>query len=214
LAQVQYNLQMPLKRFSNTAGPYGFIAPAIILILIFGFIPVVLAGYISLFKFPLVNPAMRVFIGLINYIDLFQDASLRQAFLNTIYYAVLLVPAQSAGALMLALLVEKPLRGIGLFRTLFYIPIVISMVVAATIWKVMLDTQSGIINSVLVWLGLEPYQFLLNEPWNTFFLIVVGAVLAWHTIDPGLDLNLAWAVAIVAFGVFLVISSIERRGGA
>jgi phage shock protein C len=45
-------------------------------------------------------------------------------------------------------------------------------------------------------------------------LIVVGAVLAWHTIDPGLDLNLAWAVAIVAFGVFLVISSIERRGGA
>ena len=45
-------------------------------------------------------------------------------------------------------------------------------------------------------------------------LIVVGGVLAWHTIDPSLDLNLAWAIAIVAFGVFLVVSSIERRGGA
>jgi len=45
-------------------------------------------------------------------------------------------------------------------------------------------------------------------------LIVVGGVLAWHTIDPGLDLNLAWAIAIITFGVFLVISSIERHSGA
>jgi phage shock protein PspC (stress-responsive transcriptional regulator) len=45
-------------------------------------------------------------------------------------------------------------------------------------------------------------------------LIVVGGVLAWHTIDPGLDLNLAWAIAIIAFGVFLVISSVERHSGA
>jgi phage shock protein PspC (stress-responsive transcriptional regulator) len=45
-------------------------------------------------------------------------------------------------------------------------------------------------------------------------LIVVGGVLAWHTIDPGLDLNLAWAIAIIVFGVFLVISSVERHGGA
>ncbi|MDR3574405.1 MAG: sugar ABC transporter permease [Anaerolineaceae bacterium] len=167
---------MRLKRLTAGLSPYGFIAPAIILICIFGFIPLILAVYVSLFKFPLVNPAMRQFIGLKNYIDLFQDTGLRTAFLNTVFYTVLLVPTQCVLALILALLIEKPLRGIGLFRTLFYVPVVISMVVASTIWKVMIDSQSGIINSVLAWLGLPRLAFLSSVQQA---LPTIAAILSW-----------------------------------
>lgn len=184
---------MNSKKFTYLLGSYGFIAPAIGLIIVFGFTPLVLAGYISLFKFPLVNPDMRIFTGFQNYIDLFQDSSLRTAFFNTIYYALLLVPTQTLLALLLALLVEKPLRGIGFFRTSFYLPVIISMVVASTIWRVMLDSQSGIINSVLVSLGIARQPFLtstsqalptialiLSWKWAGFSMIIILAGL--HTI--------------------------------
>ena len=80
--------------------------------------------------------------------------------------------------LIYAVLVDRT-RVEKLAKALVFLPMAISMVGASIIWKFVYEyrqagaTQIGLLNQILVWLGLDPYQFLITEPWNTFFLIVV-----------------------------------------
>lgn len=164
-----------LRRKEALAG-YGFVLPALILLVIFGFIPLILAGYTSLYKYPLVNPARREFLAFANYVRAFEDEILRQAFINSIYYALWQIPMQTSLGLFLALLIQRPMKGIGFFRTGYYLPVVISMVVASVLWRIMLDSQNGLINSVIVAVGL-PRQPLLNSTFQA--LPVLAIMLSW-----------------------------------
>jgi len=163
-------------RWREAIAGYTFILPAFILLVAFAFIPLILAGWTSLYNYPLVNPARREFIGVDNYIRAFQDETLRITFVNTIYYALWQIPMQTILALILALLVQKPLKGIGIFRTGYYLPVVISMVVASVLWRIMLDSQNGLINSVIATIGL-PRQPLLNSTFQA--LPVLAMMLSW-----------------------------------
>jgi fructooligosaccharide transport system permease protein len=167
---------MSRLRLKEALAGYGFILPALILLAIFGFIPLILAGYTSLYKYPLVNPARREFLGLANYVRALEDETLRQAFINTIYYALWQIPMQTILGLFLALLIQKPLKGIGFFRTGYYLPVVISMVVASVLWRIMLDSQNGLINSIIVSIGL-PRQPLLTSTFQA--LPVLAMMLSW-----------------------------------
>jgi fructooligosaccharide transport system permease protein len=155
---------------------FSFILPALILLLLFGFIPVFIAGDISLFRFPLVNPAKRVFIGLDNYSRALSDDVLRKAMINTAYYALWQVPMQTGLALVLALLVKKSFSGISIFRIGYYLPVVIPMVVASVLWRIMLDSHNGLVNSILKAIGLSA-QPLLSSP--TQALPVLAGALSW-----------------------------------
>lgn len=161
----------------------GFVLPAFLLLLVFSLIPIVLAGYISLFDYPLVNPARREFIGLANYIKAFSDSTVGRAFVNTAYYALWQVPVQTVMALVLAMLIEKPLRFVGIFRTGFYLPVVVSMVVASVLWMVMLNSQSGLVNSFLIWLGIPRQPLLLSE---TQALPVLALMSSWKWVGLGM----------------------------
>ncbi len=169
-------------------GAYGFIGPALILIFFFGLIPLILAGYISLFDFPLLNPARREFIGLENYTRLLADGQLQTAAVNTVYYALWQIPIQTVLALLLALLVARPLRGVGFFRASFYLPVVLSMVVASSMWKVMLDSQNGLINSFIVWLGFERLPFLTS---TEMALPTIAVLLSWKWVGFSMIIFLA-----------------------
>lgn len=155
---------------------FGFVSPALILLIIFGLLPIVIATVISLFKVPLVNLSQREFIGLDNYIKAFQDSSLIKSFINTIYYTLWYVPIQTLFALILALLIQKPLRGVAFFRSGYYIPVVISTVVASVIWQIMLDSQSGLINSILNWVGIPQQPFLMSA---TQALPTLAVMMSW-----------------------------------
>ena len=167
---------MSRLRWREALTGYAFVFPALFLLIVFGFIPLVLAGYVSLFKFPLVNPARREFLGFGNYLRVFQDETLRRAFINTAYYALWQIPMQTTLALFLALVIQRPLRGVGFFRAGYYLPVVISMVVASTLWRIMLDSQNGLINAVLTWFGL-PRQPLLTS--TTQALPTLAVMLSW-----------------------------------
>jgi fructooligosaccharide transport system permease protein len=169
-------MKMSRLRLKEALAGYGFVLPALILLALFGFIPLILAGYTSLYKFPLVNPARREFLGLANYARAFQDETLRTAFINTVYYALWQIPMQTSLGLFLALLIKKPLKGMGFFRTGYYLPVVISMVVASVLWRIMLDSQNGLINSVIVSIGL-PRQPLLTSTVQA--LPVLAMMLSW-----------------------------------
>ena len=116
--------------------------------------------------------------SLANYQKVFTDPGFQKVLLNTVWWVILVPVLATAFGLIYAVLVDRT-RGEKLAKALVFLPMAISMVGASIIWKFVYDyrqagaNQIGLANQVLVWLGLEPYQFLLNEPWNTFFLIVV-----------------------------------------
>ncbi|MFC7404266.1 carbohydrate ABC transporter permease [Georgenia alba] len=124
------------------------------------------------------DPSAEGFVGLANYEWVFTNPDSLQAFLNTFWWVVL-VPLVSTGVgLLYAILVDKS-RFEKIAKTLLFIPMAISFVGAGIIWKFVYEyrgaaqEQIGLLNALLVGIGLEPLRFLQDSPWNTFFLILV-----------------------------------------
>src|SRR5664279_17666 len=132
---------------------------------------------------PIINPktgqrTSELQFSLENYTKIFTDPTFQKVLINTVFWVLLVPVVATLIGLVYATLVDRT-RFEKAAKALVFLPLAISMVGASIIWKFVYDyrqagaNQIGLANQVLVWLGLEPYQFLLNEPWNTFFLIVV-----------------------------------------
>jgi alpha-glucoside transport system permease protein len=153
----------------------GFLGPAA-LMLTFGLIyPALRTMYESLY-----DRTGEKFVGLGNYATVFTQDEFQIVLRNTAIW-VLLVPIAATGVgLLYAVLVDRT-RFEALAKGLVFLPMAISVVGASIIWKFVYEykpdqpgvKQIGLANQILVWLGIEPYQFLLGAPWNTVFLIVV-----------------------------------------
>lgn len=156
---------------------YAFILPALTGITVFGLLPLAYAFYVSFRRYDLLAPT-SAFIGFANYQRVIADPTFWRALLNTAYYAVLLIPAQTGLGLILALLVQKNSPGISIFRASYYLPVVSSMVVASTLWRIMYDAQNGIFNSVLLAIGL-PAQPFLTSPSQAIPALVLMMTWKW-----------------------------------
>jgi alpha-glucoside transport system permease protein len=132
---------------------------------------------------PVINPntgqkTSELVFSFANYDKVFTDPSFQKVLLNTVWWVILVPVVATVFGLIYAVLVDRT-RGEKLAKALVFLPMAISMVGASIIWKFMYEyrqegaPQIGLLNQVLVWLGLDPYQFIITEPWNTFFLIVV-----------------------------------------
>lgn len=154
------------KRESLAA--WGFAAPAVILLSVFLVLPFLLALGFSFTDQRLIsNSEMGTdFIGLRNYIRLFDDDSFYAALRNNFFFVILVAPLQSAFALLLALLVNKQVRGIKFFRTIYFMPVATTMAVVAVIWSLMYSPDQGLINHLLgfVSFGLIGPQDWLRDP--------------------------------------------------
>ena len=141
---------------------YVFVAPAVILLIAFLVVPMIYTVYFSGFKYQIMRPDAMKFIGLENYQKLFSDKNFWIALKNTVYFTVVVVPCQCALALALALLVSKKFRGVSVFRTMYFAPQLTSMVVISVLWSVLYNANpnTGLINSILVSLGMSPIKFL------------------------------------------------------
>lgn len=127
-------------------------SPGLLLLLAFVVIPFVLAiGYSFTDRTLVVNPVTGTqFIGFKNYQDIFSDGTFFTALKNTLYFSILAVPIQTALALGLAMLVNQKLKHIGIFRTIFFSPVVIPMIVVSITWSLMFNpTEGGFINTLL-----------------------------------------------------------------
>jgi multiple sugar transport system permease protein len=112
-----------------------------------------------------VRPIARtqVFIGLANFVELARDPVILRATLNTLLFNLVVTPTQIALALGLAALVNRKGRVVQVFRSLFFMPAVISLVVASIVWKLMYAPDSGVINGLLIALGLPAQTFLTSQ---------------------------------------------------
>lgn len=126
----------------------GFVTPALILLLVFFFIPVLLCFVLAFTNVKLISPDPIGFVGFDNFERLFGDPLFWKSLRNTAFFAVVVVPVQSAFALLLAILVNGQARGTNFFRTMYFVPVVTSIVVVSILWRFMYEPE-GLVNNLL-----------------------------------------------------------------
>ena len=150
-AAVSGKKRRPMRlQTRQTLLAYLFMAPALILLVVFVFAPIL--GSLPLMFFDYSVLGTTKFVGLKNFVTAFHDRNFQAAIVNTILFVVV-VPVIQILSIMLAVLVNRKLRGITVFRTLYYIPVVTSMVAISIMWGFLFD-PSGLINSLLKKWGL------------------------------------------------------------
>ncbi len=141
---------------------YLFLAPFLIFFSIFTVRAIISAVDVSFYEWQVLRPN-RPFIGLSNYVELFNDEVWWIALKNTLVFAVMTVAGTSIVALMAALAVTRPIRGQNFFRVLLYMPSLLSVGAVGLIWVWLLSTQFGVINYGLSFLGIRPINWLGDE---------------------------------------------------
>ncbi len=156
----------------------AFIAPSLLFILGLFIIPLGMTVWMSLYHWPLLG--LKKFIGLGNYAELLGDGQLWASLGFTLLYTGLVTAAIMAVALPLALLADRPLRGIGFFRTVYFMPVVIGFGAASTLWMWLLNPDSGVFARLLVGLGLVD---MAPRPLESFWpaLGVIILMVVWKT---------------------------------
>ncbi|SRR5579884_601549 len=170
---------------------YLFLLPALALLGVFTFYPVVFGTALSLFDYDVISPPR--FVGAAHFRELWTDRYFWIALRNSLVYLAV-VPALQLGAIVLALWVRRPLRGIGWFRAAYYLPVVTSMVVAGLLWRWLYD-ESGLVNYVLLRLRMihAPVHWL-SDP--SLALYAVMAVTLWKGLGYYMVIYLAGLEAI------------------
>ena len=119
-----------------------------------------------------------VWIGVTNYVDLFHDELFRTALINTAYYAVIAIPFGLAVTLSLAMLLNTKVRGMTVYRTMFYVPSLIPAVSLAVLWLWVFNGEHGIINlalrPILALVHLKPPNWLGDTMWSKPALILMS----------------------------------------
>ncbi len=158
-------LRRPRGRRGESAAAAWMISPALALFLLFLFVPIVLAFALAFTNARLISPRPPEFIGLDNFSLLLTDPVFWASVRNTFYFAIVVVPVQAGLALVLAVLVNAKVRGTQFFRTVYFLPVVTSMVVVSLLWRFMYR-QDGLVNQILDAVTFGRYTPIdwLNDP--------------------------------------------------
>ena len=150
---------------------WGIVGPIILYLVIFTFIPLVI-----LFRYSFTQDDLfkgTVFVGFENYKQIFTDPNYYMLFLATILIAVFTIGFSLVFGMLIALGVTGRIRGKGFYRTVYYIPVVVSMAVVAQISNVWLSYNSGTFNNILTVLGAERIAWYKSTFWMYFWIIVI-----------------------------------------
>lgn len=147
------------RKKSNSLLGMAFFGPALVLLTLFLFIPMILTLVFSFTDFFALNPGLTHFVGFENYINIFQDELFLQSFFNTIKFVLIIVPCQCLGALGLALLINRVTICKKYFKVAFFVPVVMSLAVVSTLWM-QIYSPEGILNTLLGNLGIEAQPFI------------------------------------------------------
>ena len=128
---------------------FAMTLPGILLLLFFLVIPFAMAIGLSLTNQRLGSPLPLRVVGLENYTETLGDPDFWKAFINNLWFAAIVVPLQTGLALWLAILVNQKIKGIKVFRAIYFAPVVVVMAVAATIWLLLYSPERGLVNGFL-----------------------------------------------------------------
>ncbi len=151
---------------------YVFMLPAILGILIFTLGPVIASLFLSFTEYNIITDPE--WIGIANYTTLFQEPLFWQALRVSAIYSVVSVPLNLGFALALAVLLNHKMRGMTFFRSVYYLPTVISGVGVAMLWRWLFNAEFGAINVLLSNVGIQGPAWLLDENWALSALIITS----------------------------------------
>jgi multiple sugar transport system permease protein len=161
------------KQLRNDLRAYAFLSPWIFSLLVFTAYPTLASFYFAMTKYDVLNPPR--FIGFENFITMFtRDPLYWVAVWNTFFYTIVAVPLSLLVALLLALLLNQRATGIGIYRTIFYLPAVVPAVAAVPLWVILLDPRFGLVNTVLGSVGLPQPGWLKSADWAIPGLILMS----------------------------------------
>jgi len=139
-----------------------FISPWIVGFLVFAVYPIVASLYFSFCDYDVITKP--VFIGTLNYSDMAQDEIFWKSLGNTLVFTLIALPLGLALALALAILLNQPVRGRGIFRSIFFLPSLVPVVASSMIWIWILNGKLGLLNQFLIRLGITPPPQWLSDP--------------------------------------------------
>jgi multiple sugar transport system permease protein len=174
------------RQLRNDLRAYLFVSPWILSLLVFTAYPMLASFYFSFTKYTVLNPPR--WIGLDNFTNMFtRDPLYWVSVSNTLYYTLISVPLGLVVSLGLAVLLNQQARGIGIYRTIYYLPSLVPVVAGTLLWLVLLDPRLGLVNQALDAVGLPKLGWLKSAQWS----------------KPGLILMSLWASSGSAMIIFL-----------
>jgi multiple sugar transport system permease protein len=161
-------------RNRDTIQGYLFLSPQLLFYVIFLVVPIFYGAWIALHRWDVVGTT-RVFTGLANFQRIFEDEDFASSLKNTLIFTVGAGPLSILLGLLVALAVNKPYRGMGIYRTLFYLPSVLSVAVVGLVWQRVYNPEYGILAHLFRSLGLTPLRWLM-EPSLAMPAIVITSL--------------------------------------
>jgi len=164
-------MRLSMRQRRNLAG-YLFISPVVLGYLIWVAGPMIIAIWLSLTEWDMLRPA--TFVGLSNYQTMIHDDLFWKSLGVTFYFTLVSVPLSLAFSFVLALLVNVNVRGIAIFRMLFYLPSIVPLVVNAVLWLWIFNSEFGLLNALFRWVGLPKVLWLQDTNWAIPALIIMS----------------------------------------
>src|ERR1700689_2174149 len=155
-----------------------FVAPNLTAVAIFMLFPLGFSLYMSFHNWDMFTPAK--FVGLANYRSLFtEDPLFSIALLNNVVYTVGTVVPTVLISLAVAGVLNRKFKGISIFRTIIFLPLAVSSVVMAVVWQFVFNTNNGLLNIMLGWIGIGPIPWLVDPKWAMASLCTVSV---WRSV--------------------------------
>lgn len=165
---------------------FVFIAPVVVGILIFSILPIIFSFAMSFTEWDsLTEP---VFVGLRNYKEMFSDPEIGNELRNTLYYTIGTVPLTLILSLLLANVLNKKIPAKGLFRTLYFLPVVTMPVAVAMVWRWLLNSEFGVVNQLLGLFGIDAPMWL-GDP--RYIMPAIILVVVWSQVGYNMIILLA-----------------------
>ncbi|KIN76077.1 ABC transporter, permease protein [Sulfitobacter mediterraneus KCTC 32188] len=159
------------KKNQQRLAPWLFLAPGIAMFAIYVIIPIFQSMSISLYAWD--GLGEKEYVGLSNYVELMDDDAFYTSLKNNVIWLVLYMLAIPAG-LFVALFLNQTVRGIRIYKSLFFFPFVISQVVVGLVFSWFYDPNFGLLNIALQAIGFDPIAVLADEDWVTYGIIAAG----------------------------------------
>ncbi len=160
------------------AKPYLFIAPALIIFLVFSIYPIASMIQLSFFEWDFISPT-KLFVGFQNYITLFQDSGFYQTLSNTFVYMILTVGLGILFGVLLALFLNKKSKVNSFMQSIIFSPYIVSLASISFLWMWLMNTDFGLINYILSIFKIGPVDWLGSPKIALFSLVIISV---WKTV--------------------------------
>jgi len=163
------------------------IAPTIIGLIVLNIIPIIRTAHMSLFKSGDFG-RNHIFVGLDNYVRMVNDPQVWQAVVNTLVYTFLVVPVSIALAMLIAVLLNRPLKGRSIYRTIYFIPMIAAPAAVTMVWRWLYNSNFGLINYLLSLVGIPPVNWTTDPRIAIVSIAIIGI---WSIVGYNMVLLLA-----------------------